>query len=162
MSKSLWTAIVAVAGVFVGGCTADKGYELAEVEGVVTINGQPAENMGVEFWPTGEFGPKSRGITDAQGRFVLSTWDGLEKGAVVGQHKVVVRDNSLMKVPFAGRANENVDTTQGAKPRMADVYTNFNSTPLEADIKGEDRDLAFNLNPYAGPTRGGGLGGRSR
>jgi hypothetical protein len=64
----------------------------------VTIDGQPAADLRLEFWPTGDYGPKSAATTNAAGRFVLWTWDGETRGAVVGTHKVVVRDNTLMKV----------------------------------------------------------------
>ncbi|MBX3436502.1 MAG: hypothetical protein KF861_03355 [Planctomycetaceae bacterium] len=149
MSRSLLTiGLLTCLLQLICGCGGPKGPKVVEIEGVVTIDGTPAPKMSVEFWPMGQVGTKSRGITDDQGRFVMSTWDGEQKGAVVGRHKVVVRDNDLMKVPFAGRENENVDTTQGAKPRMADKYTNFNATPLEIEVTGDKRDLTIDVEPY--------------
>ncbi|MGD9853610.1 MAG: hypothetical protein AB7U20_01535 [Planctomycetaceae bacterium] len=142
MSKALLAVMLVLAATLVSGC-AKQGPQFYVVEGVVTVDGAPMDNLAVEFWPTGPEGPKSSSNTDAQGRFALKTVDGKGIGAVEGKHKVVVRDNNQMQVPFAGRANENVDTTQGVKPRIADKFTNFNSTPLEVEITGEKRDLTL-------------------
>lgn len=128
------------------GCS-DPGFQIAKtVEGSITLKGQPLEKVRVEFWPLSN-GPQSAALTDDQGRFVLSTLDGLETGAVIGKHKVVLRDMSIIKVPFRGRANEDVDMTGGEKPRIAAKYTNATTTPLEIEIKGDRKDIAFDVEP---------------
>lgn len=150
MSRSLWATALIFGIVSISGCGGEKLPPIYEVEGVVKVNGEPTDQLRVEFWPTGPLGTKSAASTNAEGRFVLMTWDGTQKGAVGGHHKVVIRDNSLMKVPFAGRKNEDVDTTQGAKPRIADKYTNFSKTPVDVEITGDKRDLVIEVEPYAG------------
>jgi hypothetical protein len=60
------------------------------VSGIVTLDGVPLDGAEVVFWndytlPTG-------GTTDANGRFVLKTWDGTkdQQGALPNFYKVVV------------------------------------------------------------------------
>ena len=66
--------------------------DLAPVSGIVTVNGQPRENVRVVFAPkataeTSIAGPPSMGVTDANGRYELTTKEG-DAGAVVGDHNV--------------------------------------------------------------------------
>jgi hypothetical protein len=146
MSKSWLTALAVLASFFVAGC-AEPQAKLVDVEGTVKLNGQPLEKVRVEFWPLNN-GPQSAALTDAEGEFVLETLDGTQKGAVVGKHKVVLKDMSIVTVPFRGRANEGVDMTEGKKPRTADKYTNVIKTPLEVEIAGENRGVALDVDPY--------------
>lgn len=65
---------------------------LVPVSGVVTVNGEPRENVRVVFAPmaSGENsnpGPFSVGVTDADGKYSLTTRDG-DYGAVAGRHTV--------------------------------------------------------------------------
>ncbi|MCI0457859.1 MAG: hypothetical protein L0Z62_12905, partial [Gemmataceae bacterium] len=75
------------------GCT--KGPQLAPVEGTVKLKGKALDRIQVEFWPEGN-GPRSIGETDSQGRYTLMTDDGKRQGAVVGPHKVVLRDAGVL------------------------------------------------------------------
>ena len=68
------------------------GGDFVPVSGVVTIDGEPKENVRVVFAPmateeTNTPGPPSLGVTDAEGRYELETRDGY-RGAVVGKHNV--------------------------------------------------------------------------
>lgn len=70
-----------------------------QVEGkVLGQDGKPLERATVVFHPTdtSQKFPKPRGITDAQGQFVLSTYD-TNDGAPAGKYKVTIeqwyRDN---------------------------------------------------------------------
>jgi hypothetical protein len=108
-------------------------FQISEVEGKLLVDGKPVEKIQVEFVPKGE-GPHSIGITDASGKFTLSTLDGKRKGAVVGTSKVVLRDVGIMGDKFLGREGENVDMTQGRKPRVADDYADAVKTPLEKQV----------------------------
>lgn len=113
------------------GCSG--GPKLAEVEGVVKLNGKPLSGIQLEFWPEGS-GPRSIGVTDEQGRFTLSSDDGKKKGAVVGKHKVVLKDVGVLGDKFLGRAGENVDMTKGQKPRIGGQYADPTKTPLTRDV----------------------------
>lgn len=122
-------------------------FEFAEVEGMVTLKGKPLEKVRVEFSPLTD-GPQSAAMTDEQGRFSLSTVDGSRKGAVVGMHRVVLRDLSIVSVPFRGRENADVDMTAGKKPRISTAYSNVTTTPLEVEVGGETKDLSLDVQPY--------------
>ena len=145
MPKLSSTMLVTVAIAFVAGC-GEKPPDFVPVEGTVTLKGQPLENIRVEFWPFDD-GPQSAALTDSQGRFALLTWDGNEEGAILGRHKVILRDVSIVK-EFVGRGSDDYDVTGGQKPRIAEKYSNAARTPLEVEITGEKRDIAFEVEPY--------------
>lgn len=149
MSRLLLHACVLLTVTALPGC-GDSGPRIVEVEGTVTLAGKPLEKVRVEFWPE-TLGPQSTALTDDQGHFVLSTADGTVKGAAVGRHKVVMRDLSIIKSPFLGRAGEDVDMTGGQKPRTADKYTNPTLTPLQIEITDARKDVVFELEPYGTP-----------
>jgi hypothetical protein len=78
----------------VAGC-GRNAYELASVSGRVTLGGKPLANINVTLQPLarsgnrGEAGPGSYGVSNADGRFQLKTFDG-KSGAVVGTHVVLL------------------------------------------------------------------------
>lgn len=109
------------------------GPQLAEVEGTLKLKGKPLDKIQVEFWPEGS-GPRSMGTTDAQGRFTLLTDDGKRKGAVVGSHKIVLKDVGVLGDKFLGRAGENVDMTKGKKPQVSDTYGDPHKSPLKKEV----------------------------
>lgn len=114
------------------GC-AGGGPQLAEVEGAVKVKGKPLGKIHVEFWPAAS-GPRSIGITDDQGRFTLTTDDGTRQGAVVGSHRVVLRDVGIFDTSVRGRAAETVDLTKGRKPRISNKYGDATMTPIKKEV----------------------------
>ncbi len=110
-------------------------FEMAEVEGVIKLRGAPLDKIQVEFWPE-VHGPRSMGVTDAQGRFTLTTDDGKRIGAAVGHHRIVLRDIGVLGDEFLGRAGENVDMTKGKKPRLPDSYADPHKTPFRKEVTG--------------------------
>ena len=86
-----WQLPVVALLVGCGGRAADAPV-MGRVSGVVTLDGNPVAGATVEFAPDNERktkGPKSSGVTDAQGKYTLSGPGG-QTGAVVGFHKVTV------------------------------------------------------------------------
>jgi len=70
------------------GCGGDKGVPpLGTVTGVVTLDGKPLVDATVAFAP--EKGRISMATTDAAGRYEL-IYDGRNKGAVIGWHRVLI------------------------------------------------------------------------
>jgi hypothetical protein len=68
---------------------------MAEVEGVVTLDGTPLPEAGIAFLPDaqrGAIGQGSHAVTDANGHFTLLAGTAGKTGAVLGWHKVVVED----------------------------------------------------------------------
>jgi hypothetical protein len=147
MSKWSSTALVTLWAVSVVGC-GSGGPTLVEVEGTVMLKGKPLEKVRVEFYPIKD-GPQSAALTDDQGRFVLLGLDGMTKGAVVGKHKVVLRDLSIVEDQFYGRAGADLDLSNGKKPRTSHKYTNVTLTPLEIEITDAKRDLVLEVEPYS-------------
>lgn len=105
----------------------------ANVEGQLLVNGAPVKEVQIEFFPKTK-GPRSIGLTDDQGRFTLKADDGQTIGAVVGTHKVVLRDLGNSGDKFLGRAADGVDMTNGKKPRVSDAYADAVRTPLEKEV----------------------------
>ena len=120
------------------------GPKIAPVEGTITLNGQGLDKIMVEFWPSAE-GPRSVAETDAQGHFELMLDDGKRKGAVVGSHKVVLKDASVYGDKFLGRAAENKDISGGRKPRIANNYTGADSTPLTQVVEASGNKFAIEV-----------------
>ncbi|TWT47846.1 hypothetical protein Pla111_14710 [Botrimarina hoheduenensis] len=74
------------------GCGGD--FQLGEVSGVVSLDGEPLSGASLYFQPQrqGEglmVGPPSIGVTDERGHYTLKTSEG-SYGAVVGPHKVSI------------------------------------------------------------------------
>jgi hypothetical protein len=135
--------LAASAGVqFVLGCSG--GANMAEVQGTVKVNGKGIDKIHVEFWPLSS-GPRSMGNTDSEGHFELMTDDGKRKGAVVGSHKVVLRDHGLMAEKYIGkdiRELENVDINEGRKPRISlEYYDPEKSTLTQQVVAGETNQI---------------------
>ena len=132
MSKRRFPLVAFTVGLcFLIGC--GGGPNLAEVEGTLKRNGKPLDKIQVEFWPV-KSGPRSMGTTDAQGRFTLMTDDGKRKGAVVGSHKIVLKDVGVLGDKFLGRAGEDVDMTKGKKPQVSDAYGDPQKTPVTKEV----------------------------
>ena len=115
----------------VAGCS-ERDYDVAEVDGVVLIRGQPGHKVYIQFIPevTGETSPPiSTAETDASGRFTLQLMeakDGATRpGAVVGLHRVVLRD--LQRAASA--------TGRGVPVRFSQQYTLAGTTPLRQEVK---------------------------
>jgi hypothetical protein len=126
----VWAFGILAAGL--AGCT--RGPEFAEVEGTVTQGGKPLEKVQVEFYPDG-IGPRSMAITDAAGKFVLKS-----DGAVVGGHKVVLRDVSIYPDRPLTREELNQDFGKGKKIRIPATYGDTARTPLTKTVTGGQKN----------------------
>lgn len=76
------------------GCAREPEYGF--VEGVVTRDGRPLEEVQVRFVPSPDHefpgGYTAQGLTDANGRYRLYTGLASKQGAIVGRHRVCVID----------------------------------------------------------------------
>lgn len=132
-------ALASVVGVTLSGCggTDEDIPDTAPVSGIVTYKGKEIEDAVVTFHPQGQGNPGT-GTTEANGRFVLTTYKARD-GAVPGMHVVTVQ---LM--PEGGLPGMEVETT-GATP-IPKKYAMASSSPLTADVKlGETNDFKFDL-----------------
>jgi hypothetical protein len=113
------------------GC--DSGPKILPVEGTVQLDGKPLDKILVEFLPTSE-GPRSFGETDSQGHFKLTTDDGKRTGASVGTHKVTLKDAAVLG-KFMGRKGENMDMSEGRKPRISGKLASPDSSNLSVIVE---------------------------
>src|SRR5262245_51304344 len=123
------------------------GPKLAEVQGTVKDKkGAPLEKIMVEFWPEGQ-GQRSSGVTDKDGKYTLMTDDGKRAGAVVGRHRVVLRESGVLGDKFLGRAGETVDMAKGKKPRVGREFSDANTTPLKKDVGSSKTTIDLEVTP---------------
>ena len=93
-----WVGFAVVVVVCVWGCSKPSGTRpLAPATGVVTFKGKPMENARVAFHLTDAAAEFSYGVTDAEGKFKMSTY-GVNDGAIVGKHKVTISKVDLPAV----------------------------------------------------------------
>lgn len=127
------------------GCS-DSGLKLAEVSGVVTVDGKPMEYVGVVFHP--EFGPIATGNTDAEGRFELVTAN--RSGALVGNHVVTIAD-SVGGIKFTetedGLLGAPVQGSSGPpKTRFSKHYARSSTSDLKVTVEaGKENEFVFEL-----------------
>jgi hypothetical protein len=107
--REVASATVAVAMAALVGCGGSR--EFAEVEGRVTLDGQPLTDVEIVFLPDparGNQGNNASAYPDADGRYRLQALRDNRAGTVLGPHRVVVLDLTAI-VPPGGQA--------GSKPR---------------------------------------------
>lgn len=144
MTRSSWLVPFAALGMATL-CGCGDSLDVAEVEGIVQMDGKPLDRIQVEFWPVGP-GVRSIGTTDSSGHFKLTTDDGTRDGAVVGSHKVVLHDVWVLGDKFLGRAGEDADMSQGRKPRISGMYSNPEKTSLTAEVvSGQKNEVTLDV-----------------
>jgi hypothetical protein len=116
------------------------GPQFAEVEGTVTRDGKPLERVQVEFHPDG-VGPRSQAVTDAAGKYVLKSDDGSRAGAVVGSHKVVLRDMSMYPDRPLSRDELNQDFSKGKTIRIKPEYGDPAKTPVTKSVSAGNKNV---------------------
>jgi len=114
-----WLALVLV---IASGCS--QGPAVGQVEGTVTVDGEPVPGLKVFYHPPD--GRPSRTVTDSAGHYKLK-WKPEVSGALVGQHKVVI-------------------STITEQDRVEHLPARYNShTELTADVKRGDNVIDFPL-----------------
>jgi hypothetical protein len=131
VSIRLWAAAALLA---LAGCGGPK-FNYAEVEGKVTLGGQPLSGVVVTFYPDSEGKeqlPYARGTTDAAGAYALATMDG-KPGALVGKNRVVVN------WPLRERRDDKGPPPPPPGPPIPIAYTVATETPLVVEVKAGPR-----------------------
>lgn len=135
---------IAAASLFALGCA--KGPEnptTFPVTGTVTYKGKPVEGANVSFVGDGTARP-AYGLTDAQGKFRLSTF-GDGDGAIPGKHRVSVTKMNSAGGPIDDgsmeaaekRANQPRAAPQSALPER---YNDWNRSQLEFTVAETDKN----------------------
>ena len=131
-----WLAVGGMLAAFVAaGCGQSP---TVKVTGTVTIKGQPAENVQVTFLPAD--GRPATGVTDAQGKFELSTFKPGD-GAMPGQQTVTLGEYYPPgKPPPMPRGNEPLPS------RFPPAYSDTVNSPLKANVeRGGKNDFPFEV-----------------
>ncbi len=125
-------------GIFtLAGC-GPGGPSTVPVSGTVTYQGQPVDGARIMFVATG--GPPANGVTDAQGRFSLTTVEPGD-GAVVGSYKVSI--TKRQEIPDPRQPDSPYKLTKDLLPAR---YSNLSQTDLTAEVKaGGPNDFKFEL-----------------
>jgi hypothetical protein len=123
-------ACVAVLAVFLSGCDG-SGLATHPVSGTVTVDGQPATDMRVDFHPVDPSNQMASGTLDSGGKYTLFTGQTGTPGAMAGRYKVVLTptmaDTSYMDGPAAG-------APQGQSGGVPSEYTSVDTTPEEVEV----------------------------
>lgn len=141
MRRFRFLVSLAVGGslISLGACRSET-FPMVPVEGVLTKGGKPMDNVKVEYYTdreSGTIGPRSFGVTDAEGRFRLDT-DAGESGAVVGKHRVVLTDVEYLERTAPIPPNHPIALKHKGKgppvDRIPESYREFFLTPLRSEV----------------------------
>ena len=136
----------------IAGCA--KQIPVAEVTGIVKLDGKPIPNVRIMFMPDpkkGTVGPISSGLSDDQGRYKLTCEDERE-GAVIGWHKILVYNTgqNLFKTPRNGRRDDDAPAEKVKPkppgPKVPEKYTASGKTPLDLEVVAGKNELEIPLN----------------
>jgi hypothetical protein len=132
------------------GCSSlPAGPPLVPAEGVVTLDGKPLAGAQVMLEPRGETrGQAVFAKTDGAGKFAVASPDGKQRGAAVGNYRVII--SKLVKPDgsdFIPDPNSGPDDTGGFRQLLPSVYSDPVQTTLTADVPdGGTKSLEFKLN----------------
>jgi hypothetical protein len=133
---------LAIVLLFVVGCGRHPGTQpTAKVTGTVTYNGQPIERVSVVFTP--ESGRPASGVTDASGKFTLSTFAPGD-GALPGLHKVGLREAPDIDMPMPGTPE--AAGWQPAKAHFPEKYADPAQSGFTARVQlGKRNEFRFDM-----------------
>lgn len=123
------------------GCGRSGTVPTAEVTGTVTYKESPVDKAVVTFFP--KQGRPATGLTDAQGRFTLSTFKAGD-GAVLGKHAVTISDPWPVKPPPLPE-RPGVNPYQEPKPRFPAKYADPNASPFAATVEEGKNKFNFDM-----------------
>lgn len=132
-TASLWM-IALGAMVFATGCP-EGGPKVYQVTGAVTIGGQPAKDVNVNFQPVDPKGLMASGTVN-NGTYELVSGSEGKKGTSAGKYKVYLSVNNAA----ASEAMMKAGPSSGGPPAApvapyAAAYGSADTTPLEVEVK---------------------------
>jgi hypothetical protein len=143
--------VACIAPVVTTGCSGSKGPATAKVSGLVTYKGSPVEDATVVFAPAAG-GRASTAVTDAQGRYELSTF-GTKDGAPPGEFKVsVTKTKTEGEAPNLTQEQVNEMMQRGetvpgpvTTNLLPEKYTSPDTSGLSKTVKNGENDLPLEL-----------------
>lgn len=123
-------------------------YDSVPVSGTVTYKGSPVEGATVAFHG-GSASVPATGVTDASGKFKLSSYDPND-GAPAGSYKVTVTKKKIEGGASGKMSMEEAAKAGPATAKETDLlpakYANLEMTPLTATVeKGKTNDIPLTL-----------------
>ena len=127
------------------GCGDSDAPTMASVKGTVLYNGEQLEGAVVLFTPL-TVGQTARGITDAQGRFQLSTSSDND-GAVIGNHLVTISKREQYDAPEQDPDRPPIpDTRPPPKSLIPEKYGQVRESPFKSEVTADgENDFKFEL-----------------
>jgi hypothetical protein len=114
------------------GCSQGDAPTLADTQGIVTYKGRPLDAANVSFVP--ESGPIAVGVTDAEGRFTLTTFG--EKGAPIGVCRIAIQAHGAFPPGFKPPVDPSGETGYVEPPwRIPRSYGTIQTSGLTATIE---------------------------
>jgi hypothetical protein len=110
-----------------------------QVQGVVTLDGQPLGTVEVAFLPDPERGTRgatANCYTDEQGRYTLRTEREDHEGALVGHHRVIINDIAALPSPGGLPGTDTPKSAaQPKKNRVQPEYSDPSRTPFRLEVR---------------------------
>ncbi|MBN2577819.1 MAG: hypothetical protein JXB10_02425 [Pirellulales bacterium] len=135
--QSLFPLCSAACLLLAAGC--GGGLKPVPVTGDVTLDGKPVDDAGVLFCPK-EKGPVAIGVTDAAGKFQLSSND--HSGALPGQYRVAITKQQILGEENYGRLGPKAVHVKWLIPEK---YSRIKTSGLQATVKQEENEFHFSL-----------------
>ena len=114
----LYSTILIISLVFQTGCS-EQG---CQVTGIVTLDGQPLQDATVEYIPTSNAGRIANGLTEADGKYQLTTSKSVS-GVFPGEYKVKITTSVT-----TGTSDADLKTTPEKVPAKYNKRTELNRT----------------------------------
>lgn len=127
---------------------------LLPVEGIITLDDKPLDNVIVSFSPEGG-GTSGAGVTDAQGKFILSS--SLGRGLPEGSYRVAISEQTTVEqsgpkfeegsnsAAYEQMSMVNVNDYKQAKKKSR-IPEKFDSkSELKATVGGPNKNFDFDL-----------------
>lgn len=135
--RSAWMGFAALAGIatlMLAGC-GGSDMNAVPVSGKVTVDGEPAENIMVNFQPTeGTEGPGSAGLTSADGTYSLQVvGSDSQPGTVVGTHTVTLVYKDPSEDPSVDHQAEPEEPPVSLPPKAYNQSITFEVPPEGTD-----------------------------
>ncbi|MCA8996126.1 MAG: carboxypeptidase regulatory-like domain-containing protein [Planctomycetaceae bacterium] len=132
-----------------GGSDADANRPTRiSVSGSVSFKSAPVEGATVTFHPTAVPGTGAFGVTDADGKFVMGTFESSD-GVVPGSYKVTITKLEAAASSQPGVDDPNYDPTKPEpepKNELPEKYSKQHTTDLTVEVGNEPKsDVKFEL-----------------
>lgn len=145
MKKLAQYGLVFALALTLAGCGGSDRPPMEKVSGTVTLDDQPIEGASVMFMPV-DGGKPAYGVTDAAGRFRLTTYDDGD-GALVGDHRVTITKKEVSGVIVTEDGLSGGIAPEGIQEKwiIPERYSNPDASGLEQTVSPKMAPIEFKL-----------------